>query len=395
MSVVVLTTADATPAQSDPAPPPLIYREPDDPVIGVLARAGGRIYSDDPKDYTAEASARGLHELDLAIKKRPDDPRLHWFRYLTLERMKRTALARAAREEAIRVARVCPAGEELLGGYYGGHAEACAKEGDAAAAAAAFLAGLDLGPYGAFYKTVTIWLGDTPRGDPKAPGPGPLFPGRDRLEALWGPLDRFFESHAGPADARGLEQVMKRVHVGMDYREVAREVGFASFDMDVCHWDHGIPVMDTCWWYEIEEPAIVRRGNSIGAVPPTNPTMVHVVIVDNRVKKVEKTIGPAPQSKRHQHAERASLQCDTIAGVAFSPGGTLVAAGDTDGAVHLYDVRGGREQSVLRIPGVKESDRGGLVECPCVRAGRQDRCGGRHVRCQRPPAGRCQWPRPR
>ena len=37
----------------------MIYREPDDPIIGVLGRADRRIFSDDPGDYTAEASAAG------------------------------------------------------------------------------------------------------------------------------------------------------------------------------------------------------------------------------------------------------------------------------------------------------------------------------------------------
>jgi hypothetical protein len=361
ISVVLLTTVVASSAQPDPAQSPLIYHEPDDPVLSVLARAHGRIYSDDPKDYTEEASSRGLRELDEAIADRPDDPRLHWYRSLTLERMKRTPLARAAREQAIKIARICPAGDELIDEYYGAHAEACAKENDAAAAAAAFLARLDLAPHGNFYNTVAIWLGDTPRGDPKAPGPGPLFPGRDRLEALWGPLDRFFESHAGPANEQALEQVAKRVRVGMDYRDVAREVGFPDFNMDGCHWDHGIPVMDTCWWYEIAQPTIVRQGNLIGAVPPKSPTIVHVVIVDNRVKKVEKTIGPAPENKTYRHRERASFDCTMIGGVAFSPDGAVVAAGDADAMVHLYDVRAGRERSALLIPGVKESKSAGWL----------------------------------
>ena len=303
MSVAVLTTTKARAVQPDPAQAPSVYHEPDDPVLSVLARAQSRIYSDDPKDYTEAASSRGLRELDQAIATRPDEPRLHWYRGLTLERMKRTPLARAAREQAIRIARVCPAGDELLDDYYGDHAEACAKEDDAAAAAAAFLARLDLAPDGSFYKTVAIWLGDTPRGDPKAPGPGPLFPGRNRLETLWGPLDRFFERHAGVANEQAIEQVAKRIRVGMDYRDVAREVGFPTFNMQGCHWDHGIPVMDTCWWYEIEQPTIVRQGNLIGAIPPRKPTIVHVIIVDNRVKKVEKTIGPAPANKTYRHRE--------------------------------------------------------------------------------------------
>ena len=68
----------------EPGPPEVVYREPDDPVEGVLLRASVRIFSDYPKDYTREASERGLHELDEAIKIRPDDPRLPWFRHHTL-----------------------------------------------------------------------------------------------------------------------------------------------------------------------------------------------------------------------------------------------------------------------------------------------------------------------
>ncbi len=196
-ALVVRTTAEASGAQADPSGPPVIYREPDDPIVGVLGRADRRIFSDDPTDYSAEASARGLRELDLAIAARPEDPRLHWYRHLTLDRMKRTAEARAAREEAIRLARVVPGGADLLPEYYREHAVACGKEGDPAAAAAALLAWLDLRPASGLYQSVVIWLGDQPRGDPRAPGPGPLFPGRERLEALWGPLERFFESHGG------------------------------------------------------------------------------------------------------------------------------------------------------------------------------------------------------
>ena len=82
-----------------PSPPrtALIYLEPDDPIFGVLVRASRRINSDDPQDYTAEASAGDLRELDEAIATRPLDPRLHWWRSLALARMKRTPLARTAR----------------------------------------------------------------------------------------------------------------------------------------------------------------------------------------------------------------------------------------------------------------------------------------------------------
>ncbi len=256
-----------------------------------------------------------------------------------------------------------PGGADLLPEYYREHAVACAKEGDPAAAAATLLARLELSPQAAdIYKSVCIWLGDKPRGDPRAPGPGPLFPGRDRMEALWGPLDRFFETHGGPTDARGLERVAEQVRVGMDYREVARKVGFASFSMGYCHWDHGIPVMDDCWWYQIEEPTIVRQGNLIGAIPPRDPSIVHVVIVDNVVRKVEITRSRAPEHKSHRHRERASFDCEEgIEGLAFSPDGALIAAGDMSGAVHLREVRGGRERSVLRFAGLEQMKSSGFV----------------------------------
>src|SRR3954451_23042667 len=80
---------------ADPGPPDVVSREPDDPVEGVLSRAAGRIFSDSPRDYTREASERGLRELDEAIETRPDDPRLHWFRHMTFERMNRAAEDRA------------------------------------------------------------------------------------------------------------------------------------------------------------------------------------------------------------------------------------------------------------------------------------------------------------
>ena len=182
------------------------------------------------------------------------------------------------------------------------------------------------------------------------------------MEALWGPLDRFFETHGGPTDARGLERVAEQVRVGMDYREVARKVGFASFSMGYCHWDHGIPVMDDCWWYQIEEPTIVRQGNLIGAIPPRDPSIVHVVIVDNVVRKVEITRSRAPEHKSHRHRERASFDCEEgIEGLAFSPDGALIAAGDMSGAVHLREVRGGRERSVLRFAGLEQMKSSGFV----------------------------------
>jgi hypothetical protein len=128
MGLLVLIKANADGSEASQPTAQVIYREADDPVIEVLGRAGSRIFSDDPKDYTDLASDRGLRELDQAISKRPGDPRLHWFRYLTLDRAKRTAEARAAREEAIRLARIVPGGDDLLPEYYREHAKACAKE---------------------------------------------------------------------------------------------------------------------------------------------------------------------------------------------------------------------------------------------------------------------------
>ena len=234
---------------------------------------------------------------------------------------------------------------------------------DAAAAAAAFLAWLDMGPQTNLFKRVVIWLGNKPRGDQGAPGPGPLFSNLGRLQALWGPLDRFFESHAGPTNAQALEQVARGVRVGMDYRDVAREVGFPSFSKEFSHRDHRIQVMDACWHYQIEAPIIVRQRNLIGAIPTANPVIVHVVFVDSVVRKVEKTIGHPPENKQHRHGERATFEYkrNSIEGVAFSPDGELVAAGDIRGAVHLREVRTGRERSGLAIPGLKESEWAGQL----------------------------------
>ncbi len=358
--------SERPPYAPDTGPPDVVFREPDDPVEGVLSRAAGRIYSDRPRDHTRESSERGLRELDGAIKTRPDDPRLHWFRHMTLERMKRAAEDRAAREQAIRLARAVPGGADLLGEYCREHAEACAREGDAAAAAAVLLTLLDEGPGCArLYRKVSIWLGERKRGDPKAPGPGPIFPGRERLEAIWGPLVRFFESYDGPADAESLARATERVRVGMDYREVLRAVGFPGFNMGRCHWDHGLPVMDDCYEYSLDEPKVVHAGNVIGAIPPADPTIVHVVIVDGRVARVRTTRGRPPENdeKQRRHGERASFVYprNIIAGVAFSPDGGLVAAGTIRGFVSLREVRGGRERSVLTVPGVKEFEDAGFL----------------------------------
>ncbi len=228
---------------------------------------------------------------------------------MTLGGMKRAAEDRAAREEAIRLARAVPGGADLLEEYCGGLAMGCAHEGDPAASAAALLTLLDEGPgCVGLYKSVSIDLGEKKQGDPKAPGPGPLFPGRERYEASWGPLVRFFESHDGPADATALARVPARVRVGMDYREVLRAVGFPGFNMGRCHWDQGFPVMDDCYEYSLDEPRIVREGHRIGAIPPADPTIVHVVIVDGRVATVRKTRGRPPENdeKHRRHGERRS-----------------------------------------------------------------------------------------
>ncbi len=351
---------------ADPGPPEVVFREPDDPVEGVLSRAAGRIYSDSPRDYTREASERGLRELDETINTRPDDPRLHWFRHLTLERMERAVEDRAAREEAIRLARAVPGGADLLGEYCGDHSVACAKEGDPAASAAALLTLLDEGPgCVGLYKSVSIWLGENKRGDPKAPGPGPLFPGRERFEASWGPLVRFFESHDGPADATALARVPERVQVGMDYREVLRAVGFPGFPMGRCHWDQGFPVIDDCYEYSLDKPKVVREGHLIGAIPPADPTIVHVVIVGGRVAKATTTRGRPPESdeKTRRHGERTSFEYERniIAGVAFSPDGSLVAAGGIRGFVSVREVGGGRERSKLFVPGARDVDSPGFL----------------------------------
>ena len=170
---VAALTAAAT--ATSPPQPALIYQEPDDPILGILGRASRRINSDNPKDYTEEALHPYVARLDEAIATRPLDPRPHWWRSRVLKRMKRTPLARAAREEAIKLARGFPAGDELIGQYYGGHAEACVEEGDRAAGAASFLAMLDLRPDTSVYNRAVISVAYLER-DPKAPGPGPLFP---------------------------------------------------------------------------------------------------------------------------------------------------------------------------------------------------------------------------
>jgi hypothetical protein len=366
MAALAWASRDGPLYPADPGPPDVVFREPDDPVDPALSRVVGWIYSDSPRDHTREASERGLRDVDEAIKTRPDDPQVHWLRHMTLERMKRAAEDRAAREEAIRLARAVPGGVDLLGEYYGDHAVACAKEGDPAAAAAVLLTLLDEEPECVgLYKSASIGLGARKQGDPKAPGPGPLFPGRERFEAIWGPLVRFFESYDGPADAAALARVPERVRVGMNYREVLRAVGFPGFNMGRCHWDQGFPVMDDCYEYSLDGPNVVREGNRIGAIPPADPTIVHVVIVDGRVARVRTTRGRPPETdeKPRRHGERESFLYprNIIAGVAFSPNGSLVAAGGIRGFVSLREARGGRERSVLTVPGVKEFEDAGFL----------------------------------
>ena len=192
--------------------------------------------------------------------------------------------------------------------------------------------------------------------DPVAPGAGAEFRGHRTSRPSWGPLTHFFERYTGPTGPAALEQVAERVRAGMDYREVARKCGFPSIGAGDCPWDHGVPDMDACWRYEIEEPTIVQQGDFIGAIPPANAVIVHVVISGHVVQKVERLLSSAPEDRPIRHGEQASFDFDSIiAGVAFSPDGSTVAAGDTKGAVHLWDVRGRRERSALRVPGAGDS----------------------------------------
>src|SRR5581483_11081919 len=93
-------------------------------------------------------------------------------------------------------------------------------------------------------------------------------------------------------------------------------------------------------------------------IPAADPTTVHVVIVDGRVARVAMTRGLAPDKADNQrrHAERASFNYprNVIAGVAFSPDGSLVAAGGIRGFVSLREVQNGKERLVLTVPAVKE-----------------------------------------
>lgn len=120
-------------------PPVRTYRGPDNPVEKVLAKSGARIFSDDPRDYTVQASENGLRELDAAVSTHRKEPRLQWDRYYTLDRLNRPEEARAAREEAIRLARSFLGGDDLLRDYLREHAIACAKKGKLADASSAFL----------------------------------------------------------------------------------------------------------------------------------------------------------------------------------------------------------------------------------------------------------------
>ena len=89
---------------------PIVYEEPDDPLRSAVARAWKQVNSYDPKDRTAEANARGVEELDRAIARWPGEPELHWYRSLMLEQLQQRGLARAAREAAIKAARLCGRG---------------------------------------------------------------------------------------------------------------------------------------------------------------------------------------------------------------------------------------------------------------------------------------------
>ena len=355
LAVTALTIADAAETRPEQASPVLTYREADDPIETVLAAVNRQLGTEEGNNE--EATTRCLRDLDRIIPSRPDYPRPHWYRGLTLSRLKRHSEARSARDEAIRLARLWPGGDDLLPGYYAAHASYCAEEGDPAAAAAAFLARLDLTPESPEqYSSLAETLREPLDRDPVAPGPGRNFADIERREALWGPLTHFFERYTGPTGPAALEQVAERVRAGMDYREVARKCGFPSIGAGDCPWDHGVPDMDACWRYQIEEPTIVHQGDFIGAIPPSNAVIVHVVISGHVVQKVERLLSSAPEDRPIRHGEQASFDFDSIiAGVAFSPDGSTVAAGDTKGVVHLWDVRGRRERSALRVPGAGDS----------------------------------------
>ena len=263
--VMAMTARMASANSQDQGPPILTYSEPDDPVVEILHETTGRIFSDNPKDYTKAVNEHGLRKIDEAIVTRPDDPRLHWCRHLTLNRLDRNTEARVSLEEAIRLARLIPGGTDLLETYYAEHALACVKEGDTAAAAAAFLARLDTDPVKSpfHYTTLVIYLPEEFKADAVVPGPGPLFPDRARLKAFWGPLEQFIATYSSTANIAKLKRVTDKVRVGMDYREVARAVGFPDYSAGWCHWDHGIPLMDACWEYQSQEPNIVHEGNLI------------------------------------------------------------------------------------------------------------------------------------
>jgi hypothetical protein len=360
LSATALTVADRRAIRADGVPPVLTYREAEDPVERILAAARHQLDSDEGNNQ--EAANRSLRDLNQTILTRPGDPRPHWYRGLTFSFLKRNAEARAARDQAIRLARLWPGGGDLLLRYYGLHSYYCGLEHDPLAAAAAYLAVLDLrlaGPeeYSKFAETL---CGPAQR-DALAPEPWPDASDLERLEARWGPLTQFFERHASPADAAALERVPKLVQPGMSYRDVVRKVGLPSLDLGFCHWDHGVPSMQTCWRYEIEQPTIVREGRFVGAIPPQNAVIVHVVILDGMVQKVERLFSSSPQERPYGHGERVSFpyEQDSIESVAFSPGGALIAAGDLLGDVHLREVRGGREWSVLRVPGLEKDGSAG------------------------------------
>ncbi len=355
IAIAALTGPHAHRCDAAQEPTIRTYREPDDPVQKALQAAVLRLGSE--KGDAEEAATLSLRDLDQAIQAHASEPRLHWFRGVALSGLKRVAEARASRDEAIRLARLWPGGGDMLPALYIGHAESCAEEGDPAAAAASFLAQLDLGPDRTRpFESLADTLREPSKGPRVAPGPGPNFPDVGRLEASWGPLAKFFEKHGGPKDAASLKKVAEQVREGMDYREVAHLVGFPSIAH--CEWDHGIPDRDACWEYKIVQPTIARDGDFVAADPHADQKTVHVVILDGRVRKVETTQGHPPEEKTYPHGERASFAFDrnSIESVAFSPDGALVAAGDLWGAVHLREARDGHERSVLRVPGADKEE---------------------------------------